>query len=346
MMHSSVPRLVAICLAGFPLLILPGCVRRGERIVIEPDGTAHLTVEFEGDPDDVRSGDAMLEDPGLWEVKDQLEVKDDGDEELTRTAKITVPPGGEFPTHYAGHDAELADLALDMATWLEVEERPDGTYYHFKRVYHRRDWARIDYFRHKELEDGLKKLDEKEAAELTDADRQDIANALLRFEAYKTIKLAEAAAESVGPPLAQDDWLAVHRGICGVFEAIDPREVMALLVLEGDEADAQIAAAVQEVKENLEATIERILDERDRSGRLAVAFMDQYERERQRYAITEDLQDDVWEVVVELPGRVVGHNSFGADEPEHEKAIQWEFEGDMLNDQDVILMATSVVEKS
>lgn len=324
-------------------LALVGCVKRSETIRIEPDGTAHLEVVFEGDAGDIREGDAMLEDPGPWEVKDEIETKDDGEQELTRTATLIVPPGAEFPAHYAGNDGELAELALVFSTSLRIEERPDGTYYHFKRVYHRRDWAGIDYFRRKELEQGLKKLEEKDAAELTDVDRQDIANALLKFEAIKTIVLAEAAAGALGPPLPQDDWLAVHRGISEVFDRINPGQVMALLQLEGEEADAQIAAAVQQVTDDLEATIERILNQRDPSGAVARAFMDQYDRQRRRYAITEDLQDEVWGVALKLPGRVVGHNADSDDVDLENSVVEWEFEGETLNDRDHVLLATSVV---
>jgi len=74
---TCVLALTAACLA------LVGCVKRSETMRVEPDGTAHLEAVFEGDPGDIRDGDAMLEDPGPWEVEDEIETKDDGERELT-----------------------------------------------------------------------------------------------------------------------------------------------------------------------------------------------------------------------------------------------------------------------
>ena len=330
-------------MVGLGMLAVLGCLERDETITIEPDGTAHLLVVFKGNPDDVRTGDAMLEDPGQWEVKDRIEEDDDGDEDLTRTATLTVPAGGEFPTHFAGDDTELADLCLAMSTSLEIEERPDGTYYHFRRVYHRRDWARIDYFRRKFVEDSLKKLEEEDFAELDGTGQRQIARDLLDLEGLKTLVLAEAAAKAVEPPLRQDDRLAIHQVIAGVFREVDADRIVKILLLGDDHRDAEIARGVQEVKDELERKINEILFERDPAGTLGRVFMDQFERERRRYAISEDLADEHWKVVVELPGRILGHNSLACDSDDGE--VKWEFDGDALYDRDEVLLATSVVEQ-
>jgi len=323
--------------------LLAGCVKRQETITVLPDGSARVEAVFESeDLEDIPNGDALLEDPGPWTVEDQIETDDDGDQSLTRTATLTIPPGGEFPEHFAGSDADLAELALNFTTELWCEHRPDGTYYHFRRVYHRRDWARIDYFRHKYLEEPLKTLEEKDHAELTQQERQDIGDALVAIEGIKTLVLAEAAAEALEPLLPQDQRLAVDRTIRDVFEDIDTARVVELLEMEGEEAEAEIARAVQDVNERLLRAIGQTLDRADRSGTTTAVFMAQFERERQRYLITEDLKDENFEVTVKLPGEIVGYNTFGDADGD---GVEWEFEGDALYDRDVVLMATSVVRK-
>ncbi len=340
-MFARTTLLSLAAMLGLAVLPPTGCVKRTETIKIAPDGTAQLEVVFEGDPKDVYEGDAMLAASGPWTVADQTEVDDEGKETLTRTGALTVMPGHDFPTHYAGDDADLAELALDFSTSLRIEDRPDGTYYHFERVYHSRSWASIDYFRHKFLEDGLKKIEGKDPSEMTDQDRQTVANALVSFEGIKTLVLAEAAAAALDQPLAQEDWLAVHQGIRQVFEEVDTDRIAKLLELEGDEGATEISATVEEIKARLEVAIERVLDDRDPTGATASAFIEQFERQRQRRAITEDLQDENWEVVLQLPGRIIGHNSLNHD-PEG-GVIQWEFDGDALNDRDQVLLATSVL---
>ncbi len=329
--------------AAVGMLVALGCVKRTETIKIEPDGTAHLEVVFDGDLEDVRTGDAMLADHGAWDVEERIEKDDDGDEDLRRTARLTVAPGGEFPTHFAGDDHDLALLALGFSTSLDIEERPDGTYYHFRRLYHRREWARIDYFRRTFVEDELEKLDNKDMAELTAEEQRSVAQALIDLEGVKTLMLAEAAALALEPPLRQDSSLAIHRAIWQVFEAIEVNPVVELLRMEGDEAEAQIKTTVEEVHQELEQRIEQVLGASDPSGRSARAFLDQLDLERRRYAITEDLADDNFEITVELPGRIVGHNSLDGIGEVGGSSVRWEFDGKWLYDRDQILMATSVV---
>lgn len=341
-MSSKTNLLLLVVPMALTLVATPACLNRKEAIKVAPDGTIHLQVEFEGDPEDINSGDAMLADPGPWSVNDEIETDDDGDQTLTRTATLTVPPGQDIPTNFAGDDDDLAELALNFETSLRIEERPEGTYYHFKRVYHRRDWSHIHYFRRKFMEEELKKLEDTDFSELSEQDRGHVADALISFEAIKVLMLGQEAAEALEGTLPQEDWLAVHLGICEVFEELDRQLVADLLQLEGEEAEAEIAAAVEEVNEKLEARMEAALNRRDPSGRTHQIFKDQFERERRRYAITEDLQDETIEVVVELPGVLVGHNSLERDI--EGGPVLWRFEGDSLNDRDVVLLATSVLE--
>jgi len=331
-----------LILGGLLSVVLTGCVKRTETIRVDPAGAMHLEVVFVGDPDDIRDGDAMLNDPGAWAVKDELRSKNDnGDQELVRTATLDVPAGAEVPSDYAGGDADLGELALNFTTTLQVERRPDGTYYHFKRVYHRRDWARIDYFRRKFLDEPLKKLEGKDQSELTDAERREVAQALVDFEAVKALTLAQAAADAMEYTLSQDEVLAIHRAITDVFKQVGAEHVAAILQMDDDQSGQEIERQAQQVNASIEASVAQVFAERPAGAARSEAFRAQLEGQRRRHANSEDIQDESWEVVVQLPGRIVGHNSLNGT-PDG-STIKWEFDGAALNDRDEVLMATSVV---
>jgi len=335
--RSSAATILAVVLIATAL----GCIKRRETIRIEPDGTAHLRVVFKGDPDDISGGDAMLNEPGPWSVTDTVELKDDGSEKQIRAATLTVPPGEKWPERYCPDDSDLSGLALTMPTSLLIEERPGGTYYHFKRVYQRRDWARIDYFSRELLEKDLEAVQGKEKADMTPEERENLARSLLKFEKTKTIVLARAAAEALHPPLQQEQWLMLRQGIAEVCDRISIERVVELLLMEGEQAGDEIRRQVDEVFAQIHQVISQTLSETDATGSLSQRFAEQFEIERRRYAISEDLQDENWEVSLQLPGRLVGHNGDNIKG----NMIEWKFGGNALCDRDQVLMATSVVER-
>ena len=321
-----------------------GCVKRQETIRVEPDGTMHLLVEFDGDLDDVRQGGAMLNDAGPWTVEDQVVTNEEGDQEMHRRASLVLPPGAEVPTDYAGDDEKLSEVALKFSTSLDIEQRPDGTYYHFRRVYQRRDWARIAYFRQKFVDDSLEKLEDRKIEDLNATEREQIARALVEFEMIKNVVLAEAAVASIKPAVRQIDWLAMHRAIQDVFRQLETDRVIELLQMEGDEAQDQIELEVEKINAGIEVGINRILTERDPGGGLVQTFQAAVDHQRRLRAVTKDLQDEGFEVRLQLPGRIVGHNSLiGIND---DGLVEWEFDGDALNDRDQVLLATSFVERS
>jgi hypothetical protein len=340
------PRWIAaqpgLILLAAVVLSLPACIRRTETIQVEPDGTIRLAVEFDGDASDVRGGDAMLTDAGPWAVTDVERVEDDKPK-LMRTATLTVAPGEPVPGDYAGGDAELAALALQMSTTLEVEERPEGTYYHFRRVYLQRDWARIDHYRRELVENQLNQLDEKKFEEMSPDNQRTVARAFIDFEMVKSLVLAEAAAEQMIPPMPQMPRLAIHSSIRDVYQAVDVDVVVQILTMEHEDSAGAIQAEVERVAAAQEQAAIDALTNYDPTGAMATAYLHQLDLERERFAISEDLQDESFEVKLRLPGNIVGHNSFQSVSDDGE--ITWEFDGRALNDRDEALLATSVVER-
>jgi hypothetical protein len=323
------------------MAIAPGCVERTETIRIEPGGTAHLRVVFKGDPDDIRTGDALLNEPGPWSVTDTVEPQDDGSKKLIRTATLVVPAGAKWPEQYCPDGSDLSGLALAMPTALRIEERPDGTYYHFKRVYERRDWARVDYFRRTLVEPAAEAFQGKQKEDVTPQQRENLARGLVQYEKAKTLVLAQAANEALHPGLKQDQWLVLRQAIADVYDRIGVERVVEILQMEDKQAGEEIQRLVNKVSAQVHQAIGQTLAAADATGALGRRFAEQFEIERRRQSISEDLQDEHWEVSLELPGRLVGHNGDSVKG----NVVIWKFGGNALCDRDEILMAISVVER-
>jgi hypothetical protein len=323
------------------IAIAPGCIERTETIRVEPGGAAHLRVVFKGDPDDIRTGDAMLNEPGPWSVVDTWEPQDDGSQKLVRTATLTVPAGTKWPEQYCPENSDLAGLALAMPTSVRIEERPDGTYYHFTRIYRRRDWARVDYFRRTLVEPAAEPLQGKQKADVTPQQRENLARGLLQYEKAKALVLAQAASEALRPGLKQDEWLVLRQAIADVYDRIGIERVARILQMEDQQVGEEIQRLVDEVSGQVRQAIRQTLSASDATGSLGRRFAEQFEVERRRHSVSEDLQDENWTVSLELPGRLVGHNGDSVKGG----VVTWKFAGNALCDRDQILMATSVVER-
>ncbi len=332
--------LVVICVFGLNIII-PGCVEREETIRVEPDGTTHLEVVFKGDPDDIRTGDALLSQMGSWSVVDKVQSKDDGSEKLLRTATLTIKPGEKLPEQYCLEGSDLSSIALSMPTSLRVEEKSDGTYYHFRRDYKRRDWACIDYFRRKLVDTELEAIKDKDIADVPVKQLESLARGLVEYEKAKVIELAWAANEALHSQLKQDQWLVLRQWIDDVYNRIDIGHVVEILQMKDQQAGEKIQSLADDVSLKIHQMITQTLSEVDTTGLLGRKFARQFEIEQQRRVISEDLQDENWKVSVQLPGRLVGHNG---DNVERDVII-WKFAGDALHDRDQILMATSFVAK-
>lgn len=332
--------LVAIWVIGL-IFIMSGCIERTETIRVEPDGTVYLQVVFRGDPDDIQTGDALLSEPGPWSIVDTVQLQDDGSEKLVRTATLTVKPGERLPDQYCPENSDLSGVALSMPTFLRIEEKSDGTYYHFRRDYERRDWACIDYFRRKLVEHELEAIQGKKLADVPAEQRESLTRGLVEYEKAKVIELAWAANETLYPQLEQDQWLVLRQGIDDVYNRIDIKRIVEILQMKDQQAGEEIRHLADEISLQIHRVISQTLSEVDATGLLGQQFVEQFEIERRRRMISEDLQDESWQVSVQLPGRLVGHNG---DYVEGNVVI-WKFAGDAINDRDQTLMATSVVAK-
>ena len=137
-------------LALVPALMLiaaAGCIKRSETITIFEDGRLWLTAEIVGDPDDVYNGDAMPTAESGWQIEDNIQTDSEGKKELTRKATRFGQAGAAIPDSYATPNSRLDLTALQFPTMVTIERRSDGTYFRFRRTYHRREYSVVQYWK-------------------------------------------------------------------------------------------------------------------------------------------------------------------------------------------------------
>jgi hypothetical protein len=344
-----------------------------EVVTVYPDGSADLVAIMEGDPADIHDGDALPTDDTGWKTREETQKDKDGKETLARFATMHLDAGKQPPASYAKPGTPLADVALVMPAEIAVEKRDDGTYYHFRRTYKAREWARTGYWRHKLLEsDEMNALGKKEPSEITPEERQKMAHAFIDYERRRQLVFLDEAADMMQPHIPQDIWLQTRNAAVKTYDAEPVIErAAALFVKEGGEVDA--TALEKELKGKLRESLTKELESRKVAGSAVERLLAAYDKVQLNYAITEDIGDDAWAVQVLLPGKIVGHdateepvaigpqNPWGADVPAELQAVlksiegtkvaagyqtvKWEFDGEALWDRDVTVRASSFVPK-
>ncbi len=354
-------------LVAMALIVLPGCLRRSESIVIHRSGSADVQLIIEGDPDDVRSGDAMPAAAGGWAVTETKRKSRNDKDELVLTASRSVAAGGAWPTTFAESGSPAMRTALTFSTSVRTEPRSDGTYYHFRRVYHARPAARIAFLRRALLEsDDMEELMQRDPAELTAEQRKTWVERSIMFEQERSTVFIDQAAAAMGEALAPHHWLPARAAARKPFDdpALQQRALEALSA--GDEVGARLEQFDRELSDRVEQVISASLREAGVTETIADRFLAEYRQARAHHEVTDDLGDEEFILVVEMPGVVVAHNSrdeaWTNDEPGDEKPAgglheqmraetiirqpnraAWSFRGDELRDYDMVLLATSFV---
>jgi hypothetical protein len=340
-----------------------GCLRRVEMIEVHPDGSATLMARFEGDPEDVQTGDALPREQSGWRVT--CVEKQEGDKpKVMIDATRRIAAGAEIPATYAV-DGEPAH-ALTFPTTITVEQRPNGTYYHFRRVYRARRWARYDFApsdatNREEIEKVLK----NDPKEITDEERAMLAASLVRAERAKTLAYLDTGLERLRDAIRQDTRLAVRAGVAEVFAA-DWLQKRARALLTHDEQSEETRLTLARVDAAVMAALDASAGRQGLTDAMTARIRDAFLDARAEHAISRDLEDEAWGVGVQLPGRIIADN--GNDEharptaPDSDEPVApftpdgsedgfprgpgrcgWYFEGEALYDRDVVLMATSFV---
>lgn len=322
--------------------LLAGCLERKETIRVTRDGAVSMHVELEGDPGDFDAGDPLPEKDSPWRADETTEKDADGKERRIRHADRHFAAGHELPDAYVEERDERYATALRFPTVVEIERKSDGTYYHLKRSYQARQSARYNVIRELEsqLFEEVKAFGGKDPAELSVEDRTKIVEALRKAESAKQVEFLQAGVSAMEKRWPQHYGLLVRSALLAQYEKTDAREIAELLARpQSEERDARINRFGERMLAEGRDAVRETLQKLDVPSREIEQFFAAVEVEERRRAVTEDIEDDRWEVRVELPGDLIASNATRIEDG----VLIWSFGGRVILDRDHVLMATSFV---
>ncbi len=128
----------------------------------------------------------------------------------------------------------------------------------------------------------------------------------------QTAAFVEQAGLVIPDGISQDALLHARRGATNVFASSELTDRVIELLGKNDDAAADDLAGIErEVFGRVREAIETSLTDAGVRRTVVDQFLNQYELAREAFATTEDLGDETWFVGVEMPGRVIAHNSSG-----------------------------------
>ena len=340
MLRRLIGASAGLLLAGMQL----GCLERKETIRVSRDGATAVHVEFSGDRGDLEAGDPLPETDGPWRAAQTVEKDADGKERHVLRAERDFAAGRELPDCYVDERDERHETALRFPTSITVDKQPDGVYYHFKRTYQARQSARYNVAREMDpqLFEELKSVGGKDPSELSIEERTKIVEALRRMESSKQVEFLAAGVAAMEKRWPQHYGLLARSALLAQYERFDTREIAEWLAKPAsEERDARINRFGEELLADGRNAVQETL----RSLRIPRGEIDRFfaamDQEQQRRTVTEDIEDDRWDVRVQLPGDLIASN---ATRIEDGVAI-WEFPGRVLLDRDHVLLVTSFVQR-
>ena len=331
-------------------LAATGCVERKERLVISPDGSVLWQVQHRSDSlDDLLNGDAVPTMAGGWFVEQGQERDDDGKVTYTLAAEAAFSAKKHhFPQGF-GTPGDIADgVCLNFTTAVTFEKRRDGTYCHFARRYQPRAWTVFERMR-QELVDGPLNGLGGEPDQWTPQQRVAITRALAAFEIEKTLVFLRSAWLSALPTEPQGGYLSMRDDLQAFLGTLDYERLANLLIPPQDAGGEQalqqaIALETTQLKADLLARIsDAARDFAGLDGAQAQALLASFKTERRRFESTEDLNDDGFEITVDMPGPIVGTNADQWNGGTSGNSATFKFKGESLHDNAIELLVTSRV---
>lgn len=336
-------RLTLVVLGVIVLIFFCGCLDRKERVIVNADGSAEIHMIVEGEDDaDIDEGDRLPQRGGQWQVERTTRTTPEG-KVIHRLAAIRkVPAGVGLPSTFAEGSDSLKEAYLQFPTELKIEERNDGWYYHFHRMYEPREFAQVGF-----LEDAAgeqasafaKKQQSGEEIGLNDF--KGVSELLVKVAIGKIEIFARQAFLDTNPNTPQDTWLSVHDALEELRKSAD-YDRLAVILKNADQKDNS-PVMEQLAKEFDRATMNTIVTTLESSPyvRDTGGLRRRFEFHKKAYEITQDIGDDRFEVSVQMPGTIISHNA----DSKANNIVTWTFPGKMLHDRSVELMVTSRVAK-
>lgn len=345
----GIARLVAVVIT---LAVCTGCPFRKERITIGRTGSVHIVATFEGSAEEMARFDALPSPETGWKIERSIkeEKGPDGKPKETHVLAAERKFGSGMPLsrNYAKPGDLDADLVLDFPTEVRLEDRADGLYLVFRRVYSPRAWAYADYWDDLFIDDEIKKLTEKPTDQLTMDERVKIVEALAAIQANRQIEFAARALAEVEPDLLAEHRVRARRALLDVYEQKHDQFPAIIDRCEPkleDERDRCFEEETQRVlSDGLQAYRTALqIDGGMHEGRLA-RFDRAYERAKRYYDITNDLGGNRFEIEVAMPGKVIAHNADEVKDDESGRRIfVWGFDGRAFRDREHELVVVTKV---
>ncbi len=322
------------------LLVLQACVEREEKIEIGEDGAASIHVRFRADSEDeLYIGRIPAERDG-WSVTGSVESLDDGATKQIRDARRVFPAGAVLPATFGPPGEE--DLFLRFPTTIEIEERGDFIYYHFRRTYDGRPWAYLESLKTKVSGNRIEKLEDRFPDQLTPGERAEFIRHMAHVEVLKMLSFARAAFLDITPDGKQDGWLEVHRRALLRLHRLDHARIAELIARKDKTIESEIVREAEAFEADVKLGIVNGLSEACGYGSDAIRrFGERYAWHKRFYEITDDLGCEKFEITLVMPGAIVGTNGKMVEQ----NRVTWTFEGKQLRDCDQELIASSRVRR-
>jgi hypothetical protein len=328
----------------------PGCVERREHLVISPDASVLWQVRHRSDSiEDLLNGDAVPTVAGGWFVEQGQERDDDGKVTYTLSAEaVYSAKRHRFPEGF-GTPADTANgVCLNFTTSVTFEKRRDGTYCHFARRYSPREWAVFRQIR-QQMVDGPLGSFNAEPAQWTPDQRLAITRALAGYEVEKALVFARNAWISALPRQPQDGYLVIRDDLHAFLSTLDYQRLANLLIPPQDAAAEQaLTKAVELETLQLKAALSDRLGDAAQNlagldGAQSQALLGAFDTERRRFEATEDLNDDGFEITIDMPGPIVASNADQWNGGTRGNSATFKFKGETLHDSAIELLVTSRV---
>lgn len=316
-------------------LTLTGCLEREERITVKPDGGATITIRITGDKSDFENGDAMPSADGGWKLVSSPDPSKP--DRIDVTASQSFAPSGLSGTFATTADAKSISLRFPTEVW--IEDRPDGRYYQFRRIYQKRTDAPYTLARREMQRDPkTAKLLDAPPEQLTDEQRTKLIDEFKASEVEKQHQFILAGMAAI-PNQPQDSGLRILTAATAGANSLDTTMALKLLAEPpSKERDATIEKTANDFFASVKKAIDEAIENEHLPPEAKRAFLNAMAHERADREITEDLSDESFKVELALPGEVVASNGAAAG-----SGVSWSFDGYALMDRDQILMATSRV---
>lgn len=317
------------------LPLLGGCLHRKESITISKDGSAVITLDFEGDLDDLELGDAMPSSQNGWEITRSVERRDNGEETHILNATQAFAAGMPLPATFASPTDPDRDLYLRFPTTYRTETRDDGVYHYFHRVYPPRAWAIVQYWEKALIEDRHEELAKKPIEELTAGERQTLFEAFAEVEARKQLEYAKDAVQEAAPLIPSETQLHARRALLDAYGAADLGAIAGRCIDTPDD-ESRGACFEEETAKLLSEAHDAYVEVLTRVAGLdptqLASWERAYQRSQRRYELTGMLANQQFEISVSMPGRIVAHNGDHVAENRPPVRVEWEFDGQAFRD--------------